>query len=182
MIEAIRTAIDAIDGIGTFRGFNGQFESNEHHPLEFPCVLWEITNIPWITMNDRRGGSIQYTTDAEIVFHTGVRSFGIDPNVDDEVFEIADQVAAAIHLIEGDEFGRFERIGEQMDIQHETVVDHMITFRFGISDSLTFAKSDNPKTATLKTIQQHADVQSGEPDATVNFGETPQHGTDDPND
>lgn len=182
MIEAIRNAVAQIPDIGSFRGFNGQFESNEHHPLVFPCVLWEITSIPWITMNDLRGGSVQYTTAAEIVFHVGVRSFGDDPNVDDEVFEWADQVSAVIAAVEGDEFGRFERIGETMDISHETVVDHSITFKFGISDSLTFAKSDNPKFATLKTIQQHGDIQETPPDATTNHGETPTHGTDDPND
>ncbi len=182
MIEAIRTAVLAIPEIGSFRGFNGQFDDNKQHPLEFPCVLWEITNIPWITRPDNRGGSLQYTTDAEIVFHIGVRSFGDDPNVDDEIFEWADQVAAVIQAITGDEFGRFERINETMDTQHDHVVDHMITFKFGISDCLTFAKSDNPKTATLKTLQQHGDIQDTPADASINFNETPQHGTDDPND
>jgi len=183
MIESLRTAIGAIPEIGSFRGFNGQFDDNQQHPLIFPCVLWEIVDIPWVTMNDRKGGRVQYTTNAQITFHIGVRSFGTDPNVDDEIFEWADQVSAAIRTVNGNEFGRFERIGESMDTSHDTVVDHQITFRFGISDCLTFAASDAPKTATINTLQQSADIQSESTlDATINFAVEPNHGTDDPAD
>ena len=182
MIQAIQTAIEAIPEIGTFRGFNGQFGDNRQHPLTFPCVLWEITSIPWKTVSDKRGGHYQFATDAEMVFHVGVRSFGDDPNVDDEIFEIADQVSRAVEVLTGDEFGRFERIGEQMDTQHDQVVDHMITFKFGISDCVTFTKSENPLTATVESIQQHADLQSNIADAISNFGNVPQYGNDDPTD
>lgn len=182
MIQAIRDAVIAIPEIGTFRGFNGQFDDNKQHPIEFPCVLWEITSIPWKTVSDQRGGHYQFATDAEMIIHVGVRSFGDDPNMDDEIFEWADQVARAIQPLTGNEFGRFERVAEQMDTQHDQVVDHMITFKFGISDCVTFTASDNPKTATLNTIQQHGDVQSGDPDASTNFGNTPTHGSDDLND
>ena len=182
MIEAIRTAIATIPDIGSFRGFNGQFDDNEQHPLIFPCVLWDITTIPWETISDRRDGKIQFTQNAEIVIHVGVRSFGTDPNVDDEVFEIADDVAAAIGSVDGDEFGNFVRIGETMDTQHDQVVDHQITFKFSIGDCSTFAGSTNPQTATLKTLQQHGDIQETPPDASQNHGETPTHGTDNPAD
>lgn len=183
LIEALRTAIQAIPEIGSFRGFNGQFDDNQQHPLTFPCVLWEITDIPWITMNDRKNGRVQYTTNAQMIFHIGVRSFGTDPNVDDEIFEWSDQVSAAIRKVEGNEFGRFERIGESMDTSHDTIVDHQLTFRFGISDCLTFAESDAPKTATINTIQQTANIQDVNTlDAALNFAIDPQHGTDDPND
>ena len=183
MIESIRNAIAAIPKIGSFRGFNGQFEGNQDHPLIFPCVLWEITEIPWKTSPDNRGGVVQYTTNAEIVFHVGVRSFGTDPNVDDELFEWSDQVAAAVRGVTGDEFGRFERISESMDTSHETIVDHKLVFRFGISDTLTFAASASPKTATLKTMQQSADIQTKfDLDATLNFLNDPQHGTDNDDD
>ena len=182
MIQAIRTAIEAIPEIGSFRGFNGQFDDNNQHPLVFPCVLWEITSIPWKTVSDQRGGHYQFATDAEMVFHVGVRSFGDDPNVDDEIFEWADQVSRAVEVLTGDEFGRFERIAEQMDTQHDQVIDHMLTFKFGISDCVTFTKSENPKTATLNTIQQHGDVQSGNPNVIPNFQIAPQYGTDDAND
>jgi hypothetical protein len=183
MIESLRAAILAIPEIGSFRGFNGQFDDNQNHPLAFPCVLWEINEIPWVTMNDRKGGQVQYTTNAQMTFHIGVRSFGVDPNVDDEIFEWSDQVSAAIRSVTGNEFGRFQRIGESMDTSHDTVVDHQLIFRFGISDCLTFANSDAPKTATINTVQEIAtfgDVNTL--DAALNFAIDPTHGTDDPND
>lgn len=183
-IQAIRTAVQSIAGIGTFRGFNGQFDGEQFrdHPIVFPCVLWEITTIPWIEMNDHKGGRVQYTTNAELIIHVGVRSFGVDPNVDDQVFEWADKISRVIAAVEGDEFGRVERIGEQMDVSHETVIDHQITFRFGISDCATFQKGDGGSTATLRTLQQHGDIQDAPADASPNHGLSPQYGTDDPND
>ena len=183
-IQAIKTAVGAIEGIGTIRGFNGQFDGDQFrdHPIVFPCVLWEITDIPWIQRPDNKGGAIQYATDAELLIHVGVRSFGVDPNVDDQVFEWADKVARAIASLDGDEFGRVERIGEAMDNQHETVIDHQIRFRFGISDTTTFQKGNGGTTATLRTLQQHGDIQETPADASVNHGVSPQYGTDNPND
>lgn len=181
MINAIKTAVEAIPNIGSFRGFNGQFDDNRDYPLEFPCVLWEITTIDWRQMKNPNGvGNIQRALAGEIVFHVGVRSFGIDPTIDDEVFEIADSVSAAIAAIDADEFGRFYRMNEMMDTQHEQIVDHQITFKFQIIDCITFA--DETTTGIIKTLQQHADVQPTPPNAIPNFGLTPQYGSDNPDD
>tara|TARA_R110000822_G_scaffold51872_10_gene134734 strand:+ start:163 stop:729 length:567 start_codon:yes stop_codon:yes gene_type:complete len=181
MIIAIRNAINAIPNIGSFRGFNGQFDDNREHPLKFPCVLWELSTIDWRQMKNPNGiGIIQRALNGEIILHVGVRSFGDDPNVDDHVFEIADSVAAAVAEIDADEFGRFHRLSEAMDVQHETVVDHQITFKFQIIDVATFAGETT--IGIIKTLQETGDIQESPPNAIPLFGETPTHGTDDPTD
>ena len=181
MIAAIRAAVETVPNIGTFRGFNGQFDDNRDHPLKFPCVLWELSFIDWRHMKNPSGvGSIQRSEEAEIIFHVGVRSLGVDPYIDDTVFDIVDAVAAAISTVSGDEFGAFQRVNETQDTQHEQVVDHQITFRFKILDCVTFAEDST--TGIIKTLQEHGSIQTPEPDATVNFGEEPQYGTDDPDD
>lgn len=163
-IKAIKTKLIAGGIIKTVRGFNGQFDDNRNHPIKYPCALWEFTTIPWQTINDRKGGKSQFTRDAEIIIHVGVRSFGTDPNVDDEVFEIADHVAMIMDKIDADEFGSVYRTDEAMDTQHEHVVDYQITFKFAIADTTTFSKSSG-KTATIESIQQSVDIQQQTPDA-----------------
>lgn len=184
-ISELKAAILAITEIKDFRGYNGQFddpESFRENPIVTPAVLWQLTDIPWISGGNVRGGSVQYATDAEIVLHVMVGSFGVDPNIDDAVFEIADKVSRAAASVAGDEFGGVVRINESMDVSHGTVIDHQITFRFKIGDCSTFVKGDGGSSVILRTLQQYGDIQQAPPNAEINFGKTPTHGTDNPGD
>lgn len=142
MIQALKTAIEPIlrkYGGGGFAGWNGQPQEQErNNAFQYPAVFWELIEIPWRSHGYDKGGHIQYTKDALIDFHLCVHSVGDDPHLDTDLFEIADELSAEIGKVNGDNFGSFYRESERQDVQHEQVVDYVISFRFGIADTTTF--------------------------------------------
>jgi len=158
-IQALKAAIVPIleeHGGGTFAGWNGQIDlTQRHNPISLPAVFWEIVSIPWRNVGDKRGGTGQYTKEGVLNLHVALASMGEDPHIDDNAFDLADEIAAAAFKVNGERFGSVYRTEEVQDTTHEQVVTMIETFRFGIADDTTFVNKTQEKTISTIEFQQN---------------------------
>lgn len=123
--------------------WNSQIDNEQtEKPFRFPALFLEFTN-----MDFRSETSGVQKCDLEFVIHCCFSQL-----VDDiDLLDTVQNVALALHLHSGDYFSAITRIEEQMDSDHDRVIDWQITFVCTLTDELTFRENQLTKINTSGT-------------------------------
>ena len=113
--------------------WNSQIDNEQtEKPFRFPALFLEFTNIDF-----RSETSGVQKCDLEFTIHCCFSQL-----IDDiDLLDTFQNVASALHLYSDDYFSAITRVSEQMDPDHDRVIDWTITFVCTLTDELTFREN-----------------------------------------
>jgi hypothetical protein len=139
----LKARLLAINGINHVAMWNNQFENeNNENAFLYPCVFIHFSNAVYSDISAGVQGLAM-----EVVFHVGFEAYE-DENL--EVFDLKDLIHASIQGFSGGNFDHFNRVLEELDVNHTNIQDYIMTYHVEGSDSVGHV---NNKYSLLKTVE-----------------------------